>query len=63
MQFLGEEPRIDKDYQEFCPKCGRRLNPNDNGYGFAYGGGTGSYIYCNNPNCDWFYKMLDCEEA
>jgi hypothetical protein len=26
------------------------------------GGGIGNYIYCNNPKCDWFYKMLDADE-
>lgn len=62
-RFIGDPPNTDKSYVEWCPKCGRRLNPNDQGYGLAGGGGCGSYIYCNNPKCDWFYKMLDADET
>ena len=63
-RFLGEPPNSDKDYVAWCPKCGRRLPEGHcEGYGFAMGGGMGHYIYCNNPKCDWFYKMLDAEET
>lgn len=61
-RFLGEPPMSDADYVEWCPKCGRRLVPEHNGYGLAFGGGCGSYIYCSNPKCGWFYKMLDADE-
>jgi hypothetical protein len=58
--ILGEPPNTDKNYVSWCPKCGRRLTDGTcEGYGLAFGGGIGHYIYCNNPKCDWFYKMLD----
>lgn len=61
-KFVGDPPNTDKDYVAWCPKCGRRLNPRDEGYGFAGGGGIGHYIYCNNAKCDWLYKMISTEE-
>ncbi len=61
--FLGTPPNTDEHYVAWCPKCGRRLMEGKcEGYGLAYGGGFGVYIYCNNPRCDWFYKMLDVDE-
>lgn len=62
-RFIGEPPNTDKNYVAWCPKCGRRLPDGKcEGYGLAMGGGIGHYIYCNNPKCDWFYKMLDADE-
>ena len=29
------------------------------GYGSAYGGGIGHYIFCSNSECDWVYKWLE----
>lgn len=41
-----------------CPKCKSDIQQ---GYGLA-GGGMGSYEYCLNDDCDWFYKVQDSEE-
>ena len=59
-RFLGDPPNTDEHYVAWCPKCGRRLPEGVcEGYGLAHGGGTGHYQYCNNEQCNWFYKMLD----
>lgn len=61
--FIGEPPNTDPSYRAFCPMCGRVLSERAEGYGLAYGGGVGHYQYCCNSKCDWFYKMLDADEA
>jgi hypothetical protein len=61
-RFLGEPPYTDVDYVAWCPKCGRRLTGNTEGYGLAFGGGPGSYQFCSGPKCKWFYKVLDADE-
>ena len=58
---IGTPPYTDKHYVNWCPNCGRRLMAHNEGYGLAMGGGLGHYIWCSNPRCDWFYKMLDAE--
>jgi hypothetical protein len=57
----GPTQNYSSDYVELCPKCNTRMNDDDHGYGFAFGGGIGVYISC--PNCDWFIKEIDSEES
>jgi hypothetical protein len=59
IRFLGTPPNCDEDYVNWCPDCGRRLVDAHQGYGLAHGGGLGTYIWCSNLRCEWFYKMLD----
>jgi len=62
LKVVGTPPNTDKDYVSWCPKCGRRLMDHDEGYGLAYGGGIGHYIFCSNSKCDWVYKWLDGDD-
>jgi hypothetical protein len=49
----------DPDYTERCPLCLAKLADEDHGYGFAFGGGIGSYITCPEDGCEWFVKEID----
>jgi len=46
---------------EHCPQCGKVLDNECTGYGLAYGGGVGMYQFCQNNDCNWFWKHLDRE--
>jgi hypothetical protein len=48
---------------EHCPECGTLCDNDCQGYGLAYGGGCGTYSFCANEQCDWFWKILDREEV
>lgn len=61
-RILGEVPDSLPDYTQVCPKCRAVLSYEDEGYGFAFGGGLGQYMSCPNDECDWFVKWLDQEE-
>lgn len=37
---------------EVCPKCGSFITL---GFGLMFGG-YGEYKFCNNEQCDWFWK-------
>lgn len=39
---------------EKCPKCGSWIHL---GFGLMFGG-FGDYKWCQNEQCDWFYKEL-----
>lgn len=41
-----------------CPVCGA---PTESGYGFAFGGGLGTYTFCTDETCDWYVKAADPE--
>jgi hypothetical protein len=41
---------------EKCPKCGAWIT---HGFGLM-GGGFGPYKFCNNEQCDWFWKECHC---
>lgn len=60
--IIGEPPSTDASYNNFCPKCGALLGIDEEGYGFAGGGGMGSYIFCPSDDCDWFYKWIHAPE-
>lgn len=51
---LGEPPNDNGA----CPRCGSREL--ETGYGMAYGG-MGMYTYCQNDDCEWFFKIMDPE--
>lgn len=40
-----------------CPKC--KTKKLVNGYGFAGGGGIGSYESCESKDCGYFHKEID----
>lgn len=45
--------------KEFCPLCGADLEDDFiPGFGLAYGG-YGTYWYCTDENCQWFYKKME----
>lgn len=50
----GTPPQVNDDYSQECPKCHSREI--QSGYGLAFGG-FGSYKFCGNDECDWFYKI------
>ena len=62
---LGMPPTYNDKDQMVCPVCGavQELDEFQPGYGFAYGGGLGTYWYCTASGCDWFYKIIDPAES
>jgi hypothetical protein len=61
---LGTEPNYDANYKASCPVCGSDIDRLEcEGYGLAFGGGLGSYLFCPAEDCKWFYKWLDAEET
>ena len=61
-RVIGEVPDSLPDYTEICPQCKTPLSHEDEGYGFAFGGGLGHYWTCPNEQCEWFVKWLDPKE-
>ena len=43
-----------------CPSCGAHTF---SGYGFAGGGGLGTYTFCSSEGCDWSIKVHDDEDV
>lgn len=44
---------------EACPKCGADIQL---GYGLMFGG-MGEYKFCENDECDWFWKREDRDDG
>lgn len=63
VRSIGTPPDVDADYVARCPECKTLLDGSTEGYGFAMGGGIGSYQYCPSDQCGWFYKLIHGTEA
>jgi hypothetical protein len=61
---IGIPYTIDDNDIARCPICNAQIDDDEYnpGYGFAYGGGLGTYTVCSSDECDWFYKELDLAE-